>query len=145
MTDEAYMDLALAEARKGDAPYGAVLVKDGQVVARACNTVRRDHDVTAHAEVNVIRQALAQQASRSLAGYTLYTTGEPCAMCAGAAVWAGLSRIVYGASVAQLAAAGQNQIDVSAAAITAASFREIAIRGGVRAQDALALFEPDDA
>ena len=54
MTDEYFMGLAIEEARRGDAPYGAVLVKDNKVVAQDFNTVRRDHDVTAHAEMNVI-------------------------------------------------------------------------------------------
>ena len=117
MTEEYYMGLAIEAARRGDAPYGAVLVKDHHIIAQGFNTVRSDHDVTAHAEVNVIREALAHLPARSLEGYTLYTTGEPCAMCTGAAIWARVSRIVYGASVEQLAEVGQNQIALSSEAI----------------------------
>lgn len=141
MTDDEFMALALDEARRGDAPYGAVLVKEGEILARGFNTVERDHDATAHAEVNVIRAALARRGATSLEGVTLYTTGEPCAMCAGAAVWARISRVVYGASVAQLAEAGQHQIHLSSRQIIAASSRDIAVRGGVRALEALALFD----
>ncbi len=144
MTDEYFMDLAIEEARRGDAPYGAVLIKDGKVVAQGFNTVRSDHDVTAHAEVNVIRKALTQLPVRSLEGYTLYTTGEPCAMCTGAAIWARLSRIVYGASVEQLAEAGQNQIGLSSDEIVAASFWKIAVEGGVRAQEILGMFSKEN-
>ena len=140
MTDDYFMGLAIDEARRGDAPYGAVLVKDNEVVVAGFNTVRSDHDVTAHAEVNVIRKALRQLSTRSLEGYTLYTTGEPCAMCTGAAIWARLSRIVYGASVEQLASAGQHQIALSSEAIIETSFWKVAVQGGVRAQEALGLF-----
>ncbi len=141
MTYQHFMDIAIEEARQGDAPYGAVLVKDGTIIAQGFNTVKRSHDVTAHAEVNVIRAAIAQSPTRSLAGSTLYTTGEPCAMCTGAAIWARISRIVYGASVDQLAEVGQNQIGLSSEAIVGTSFWDVAVEGGLRASEILRLFE----
>ena len=144
MTDEYFMGIAIEAAQKGDAPYGAVLVTDNQIVAQGFNTVRSDQDVTAHAEVNVIRKALTQLPVRSLEGFTLYTTGEPCAMCTGAAIWARLSRIVYGASVEQLAEVGQNQIGLSSEEIVAASFWKIAMERSVRAQEVLDLFRKED-
>ena len=102
MKPEDFMDLALEEAKKGDAPYGAVIVKDNEVVAAAYNTVKRDSDPSAHAEINVIRSLTAKLKNPSLEGYIIYTTGEPCPMCATACVWTGLSEIVYGASIQDL-------------------------------------------
>ncbi|MGH7998443.1 MAG: nucleoside deaminase, partial [Brasilonema sp.] len=96
MNPEDFMRRALEEAKKGDAPYGAVIVKDNQVIALAHNTVKRDSDPSAHAEINVIRSLTARLKNPSLEGYTIYTTGEPCPMCASACVWTGISEIIYG-------------------------------------------------
>lgn len=140
MTDKDWMRLAIEEARKGDAPYGAVIVRDGSLLASGFNTTSRDSDPTAHAEVNAIRAATNSLNARSLEGCTIYTTGEPCAMCAGAVVWANVARIVFGASVQQLAEAGQHQIHVSSRQVIDAGFREIEIDGGVLADEVLQLF-----
>lgn len=97
---ECYMRLALEEARsaaaEGEVPVGAVLIKDGAVVAKAHNACERLHDASAHAELLCLRKGMEQLGSR-LTGCTLYVTLEPCAMCAGACVNAKLSRLVYGA------------------------------------------------
>ena len=96
-----YMHLALEEARiaaaEGEIPVGAVLVKDGEVIARAHNRRENDHDPTAHAEVLCMRQAARVLGDWRLRGCTLYVTLEPCPMCAGARVMSQLSRCVYGA------------------------------------------------
>ena len=95
------MLLALSEARDaaeaGDVPVGALLVRDGAVIARAGNRTLRDQDPTAHAEVLVIRDAAAQLNRWRLDDCTLYVTLEPCAMCAGAIVLARLRKVVFGA------------------------------------------------
>jgi len=95
------MVLALNEARgaaeAGDVPVGALLVRDGAVIARAGNRTLRDQDPTAHAEVLVIRDAAAQLNRWRLDDCTLYVTLEPCAMCAGAIVLARLRKVVFGA------------------------------------------------
>ncbi len=95
------MELALEEARlaaeRGEVPVGAVLVCDGQVVARGGNTNRSDNDVTAHAEINVIRRASTQLGNERLAGCDLYVTLEPCTMCAAAISFARIRRLYYGA------------------------------------------------
>lgn len=140
MTDTEWMRLAVEEALKGDAPYGAVIVRDGSLLASGFNTTNRDRDPTAHAEVNAIRAATSALSTRSLEGCTLYATGEPCVMCAGAAVWAGVSRIVFGASVQRLAEVGQHQIHISLTDVIGAGFREIDLVGGVLAADVLELF-----
>ena len=99
--DVELMLLALSEARSaagaGDVPVGALLVRDGAVIARAGNRTLRDQDPTAHAEVLVIRDAAAQLNRWRLDDCTLYVTLEPCAMCAGAIVLARLRKVVFGA------------------------------------------------
>ena len=95
------MLLALSEARSaaeaGDVPVGALLVRDGAVIALAGNRTLRDQDPTAHAEVLVIRDAAARLNRWRLDDCTLYVTLEPCAMCAGAIVLARLRKVVFGA------------------------------------------------
>ena len=97
-----YMHLALEEARiaaaEGEIPVGAVLVKNGEVIARAHNRRENDHDPTAPAEVLCMRQAARVLGDWRLRGCTLYVTLEPCPMCAGAMVMSQLSRCVYGAA-----------------------------------------------
>ncbi|MEN6418363.1 MAG: tRNA adenosine(34) deaminase TadA [Clostridiaceae bacterium] len=97
---ERLMRIALEEAKlaasEGEVPVGAVLVKDGEVVARAHNKVEQTHDATAHAELLCLRQGMDLLGSR-LAECTLFVTLEPSAMCTGACVNAKLSRLVYGA------------------------------------------------
>jgi tRNA(adenine34) deaminase len=99
--DERWMAAALEEARAaeeaGEVPVGAVIVRDGVVLARAGNRTLRDQDPTAHAEALVIRQTAAGLGSWRLDGCTLYVTLEPCAMCAGAIVLSRVDRVVYGA------------------------------------------------
>ena len=97
--DERWMQEALKEARSAmaedEVPVGAVVVKDGGIVAQAHNLSRQQNDPTLHAEVLALREA--QQQLGSLAGCTLYVTMEPCAMCAGAMVLVKLPRLVFGA------------------------------------------------
>lgn len=83
-------------------PFGASIVdtKSGKVLLRALNNVAAEWDPSSHAEVRAIRHATKRIKSLSLAGYTLYSTCEPCPMCMGAALWAGLDRVVFGATIA---------------------------------------------
>lgn len=96
-----FMEIALAEARaagkRGEVPVGAVLVMDGAVVAQAGNRTRADNDVTAHAEVAVIREAARALGQERLAGADLYVTLEPCTLCAAAISFARIRRLYYGA------------------------------------------------
>ena len=100
--DEYFMQQALAEARKAydeeEIPVGAVVVCDGSIVARAHNLTERLNDVTAHAEMQAFTAAAEYLGGKYLNDCTLYVTLEPCVMCAGAAGWTQLGRIVYGAS-----------------------------------------------
>mgnify|MGYP001451739091 CR=1 FL=1 len=98
---ERFMDAALAEAeaagKRGEVPIGAVLVVDNKIVARSGNTTRADHDVTAHAEISVIRKAAAALGQERLTGADLYVTLEPCTMCAAAISFGRIRRLYYGA------------------------------------------------
>jgi|SRR5271157_1485267 len=98
-----YLRKAIAVAAKarehGNHPFGAVLVDaGGQQLLEAENTVNTDHDITGHAETNLIRKASAAFSAEVLTGCTLYTSTEPCAMCAGAIFWSGVGRVVYALS-----------------------------------------------
>src|SRR6266566_9431343 len=101
--DERFMHLAIEEARQADFPFGAVIVRDGQVLARGRNLGRTNCDPTAHGEMVAIRRFLADHGSAALQGSTLYTSGEPCAMCMGAILWCRIGRLVFAASPQQLA------------------------------------------
>jgi tRNA(adenine34) deaminase len=100
LPDEDFMRLALEEAKRalaqGDVPVGAVLVKDGEVIATGCNERETTGDPTAHAEVIALRAGSRAIGNWRLDGTTLFVTLEPCPMCAGAIVHARIPRLVYG-------------------------------------------------
>jgi tRNA(adenine34) deaminase len=138
--DEKFMHLAIEEARQGDFPFGAVIVRDGQVLARGRNLGRTNGDPTAHGEMVAIRRCLADHGKAALAGSTLYTSGEPCAMCMGAILWCRIGRLVFAASLQQLATK-IDQIMISSADVAAKTpFAPITITGGVLADEAMQLF-----
>ncbi len=106
MTDAQYMDLALREAEdaftRGDWPVGSVLVRDGVVLATGQNRQNTEKDVTWHAEFEAMRRATREHGVESLAGATVYSTMEPCPMCAGAMKLARIARLVLGTRHAML-------------------------------------------
>jgi tRNA(Arg) A34 adenosine deaminase TadA len=95
-------NLALNAQAKGNHPFGALLVLDSTVVLTAENTVFTDHDITRHAELNLVSMASKELDQDSVNRCVLYTSTEPCAMCTGAIYWSGISHIVYGCSAALL-------------------------------------------
>src|SRR5262249_37685900 len=134
--DETFMRVAIEEARQGDFPFGTVIVRDGKVIARGFNMGLRKDDPTAHGEMVAIRNCLAEPGSAALVGSTLYTSGESCAMCMGAILWCKMGRLVFAASVEQLATK-INQIMVTDAYIASKTpFVPISITGGVLAEEA---------
>ena len=88
--------LANESVERGGGPFGAVIVKNSEIVAGSSNSVTLDNDPTAHAEVNTIRQACRKLGTFDLSGCVIYTSCEPCPMCIGAIYWARISRIYYG-------------------------------------------------
>jgi tRNA(Arg) A34 adenosine deaminase TadA len=135
-----FMRIAIDEARQGDFPFGAVIVKAGSELARGRNLGRTTDDPTAHGEMVAIRRGLAAHGSAALRGSTIYTSGEPCAMCMGAILWSGFGRLVFAASVTQLSTK-IDQIMLSSAEVAAKTpFAPISITGGVLADEAMRLF-----
>ena len=110
MTDIDFMQAALAEARQaaqaGEVPIGAVIVRDGAILATGQNCVLRDLEPTAHAEIVALRAAASAVGNYRLGGCTLYVTLEPCSMCAGAMIHARLARLVFAAADPKAGAAG---------------------------------------
>ena len=108
--DAHYMQMALDQAQHawdlGEVPVGAVVVKDGEVIAVGYNQPIGKHDPTAHAEVNALRAASEKLGNYRLPGCELYVTLEPCVMCSGAMLHARLSRVVFGASDPKTGACG---------------------------------------
>ena len=100
--NERFMKIALAEARKGmrkgNRPFGAVLVKNGTMVAKSYSTSVSGNDISAHAELSVISKFSQKAKTQDLTGYSLYATGQPCVMCSAAMAVAKISELVIGAS-----------------------------------------------
>ncbi len=122
-------------------PFGASIVhtKSGKVLLRALNMVKQEVDPSAHAEVRAIRLAAKRLNQISLAGYTLYTTCEPCPMCMSTALWARLDRVVYGATI-QDANRHCIQILIPATEVTARSDVKCVVDGPVLRDQCYALF-----
>lgn len=139
---------AIAIAAESDFPFGAVIVRGGDILSRGPNLGRQLNDPTAHAEMVAIRRFLAARPAEELKGATVYASAEPCPMCMGAILWCGLNRVVFGASLEQVAAKygrqpqiGLPALDVARTMADAAPFLRMEITGGVLAPEALALFD----
>lgn len=95
-----YMELAANLAEKnvagGGGPFGAVIVREGKVIAKSCNQVTNKNDPTAHAEIEAIREATSKLGTYDLSGCTIYASCEPCPMCLGAIYWARIDSIFFG-------------------------------------------------
>jgi tRNA(Arg) A34 adenosine deaminase TadA len=129
------IELAGLARAHGNHPFGALLVDgDGRVVLEAENTVVTEQDITGHAELNVVRRASVQLGATGLAGATLYTSTEPCAMCAGAIYWAGIGRVVYALAADALPDLvgdpdGGSTLCLSCREVFARGGREVAVSG----------------
>jgi tRNA(Arg) A34 adenosine deaminase TadA len=142
--DARFMQLAIDQAKSADYPFGAIIVRDGKVLALGRNSTKRNHDPTAHAEMVAIRAFLEGHEPDDFKGTTIYTSGEPCAMCMGAIIWCGFKRVVYAASIAQLSTK-IGQIEVTARQLAnAASFTRIELTGGLMSGEALRLFKTEE-
>ena len=99
-----FMSEALNEAYEGiknhhGGPFGSVVVKDGEIIGRGHNCVLRDNDPTLHGEIQAIRDACINTGTHDLSGCELYTTAQPCPMCLGAILWAGIDKVYYGCNI----------------------------------------------
>jgi tRNA(adenine34) deaminase len=139
--EEAYMELALAEARlafeEGEVPIGAVLVLNGKVISRAHNQVEILNDATAHAEMICIKEAAKKIGDFRLVDFELYTTIEPCLMCFGASILSRVKKIVYGSSDKRHGAVG-GLIDLKN---LEHPIHNIEIRGGLKEVEARELIQ----
>jgi tRNA(adenine34) deaminase len=133
--DRQFMQQALEQAGlaalAGEVPVGAVIVRNGEVVARAFNQPITKHDPSAHAEMLALRQAALSAENYRLPSTTLYVTLEPCTMCAGAMLHARVDRIVYGAADPKTGAAGSVLDVFSSKQIN----HQTVVEGGVMAQE----------
>ncbi|MBO6585615.1 MAG: nucleoside deaminase [Gracilimonas sp.] len=135
--------LRLAQEAKdlGDGAYGALITDEtGNIIARAGNTTNSENSVTYHAEINAIQQAEYNRGKGKLKGCTLYSSAEPCPMCASAIVWSGIEKVVFGASISALKNFGVQQIDIESRDILTKADHKIEVKGPVLEQEALQLF-----
>lgn len=121
------ISLARAARNRGDHPFGALLLAPDGTIVEAMNTVNTEKDPTGHAETNLVRLSARKLDAGALAGSTLYTSTEPCAMCAGAIYWAGIGRVVYALSEKELASIVAEQSGVPTLDLPC---REVFARGG---------------
>ena len=144
MTEAELMRLAIEKTREGIAagqsPFGSIIVKDGEVVASTHNTVWRDTDPTAHAEINCLRRAAKALQTIDLKGCTLYSTCEPCPMCLSAIHWAKVDRVVFGATIDDAAEAGFCELHVAATSLAEMGRSPLVVEGGLLREECSALF-----
>jgi tRNA(Arg) A34 adenosine deaminase TadA len=134
--------LAEAAAAKGDEPFGALLMRDGVVLLRAENSVHTGHDITNHAEMNLVRLAVAQYDSAFLKDCTLYTSTEPCAMCAGAIYWSRIGRVVFACPEERLRAITQGTgLNLPCREVLGRGGRAVEVIGPVLEEEAAAIHE----
>ncbi len=138
------MQVAIEQARagiaSGQSPFGAVVVRGGRELAAGHNEVWKRGDITAHAEIVAIQRACEALGSIDLSGCAMYTTTEPCPMCASAIHWARLELCVYGAAISDAAAAGFHELRVPARELYRIGGSEVALVEGVQARECAALF-----
>jgi tRNA(Arg) A34 adenosine deaminase TadA len=144
MSEQEYMRQAIRTAQEGIAagqsPFGSVIVRASEVVAATHNTVWRDGDPTAHAEVNCIRTAARALGTIFLNGCTLYSTTEPCPMCLSAIHWAKIDRVVYGASIADATAAGFSELPIGARVLAELGKSPVRVENGLLRDECADLF-----
>jgi tRNA(Arg) A34 adenosine deaminase TadA len=144
--DERYVrsaiELAAESAERGNTPFGSLLVRDGQVLERARNTTVTDDDITAHPELKLARWAGRNLPDSERAGCTLYTSTEPCEMCATAIHYAGLGRVVFSVSTGALAdLRGRESSGFRSAELVAAKNGTTDVVGPVLESEGLAVHE----
>jgi tRNA(Arg) A34 adenosine deaminase TadA len=134
------LELASQARERGDHPFGALLVVDGRIVAEAHNRVTSDHDLTAHAELMLVRQLEDRDQLQQLADGTVFASCEPCPMCVGAMFWAGVRRVVFALSHARLndlvRASGSEPVGFTLSAVDITSVPPISFDGPQREDEA---------
>ncbi len=138
------MQIAIESCREGvscgQSPFGCAIAIGDKIVARAHNTVVLSTDITAHAEVNAIREACKATGDIFLSGAMVATTCEPCPMCMAALHWARVDTVYYGATIADAASAGFNELSLSASELLQAGGSRVRLQGEVRTDECRQLF-----
>jgi tRNA(Arg) A34 adenosine deaminase TadA len=145
MTDEKFMRLAIEKAKEGvqngQTPFGACIVKDGEIVCCAHNIVWHRMDITAHAEIHAIREACKKLNTIDLSGCEIYSTCEPCPMCFSACHWAKISKIIYGARIDDAKESGFNELNISNKTMKQIGNSPIEVVGDFLREENLELFK----
>jgi tRNA(Arg) A34 adenosine deaminase TadA len=145
MTDTHYMRLAIEAAqrglKKGEAPFGACIVKGGHVVVTVHNVMRERMDITAHAEMYAIREACRQLKTLGLSGCQIYASCEPCPMCFSACFWANLDKIVYGSRIEDAERIGIRQMPIASATMKQLSRAPMEVLGDVMREESVELLK----
>jgi guanine deaminase len=145
MDESHFMRRAIQKAQEGIAagqtPFGAVIVKQGQVIAEAHNVVWLQTDPTAHAEISAIRLAAKHLGTIFLDGCTMYTTCEPCPMCLAGIHWSKIERVVYGADINDAARAGFSELSLPAADMVRLGKSPLQVEAGLLSEECRKLFE----
>jgi tRNA(Arg) A34 adenosine deaminase TadA len=145
MTDEEYMRMAIRKTQEGitagQSPFGSVIIRAGEIVAATHNTVWRDGDPTAHAEINCIRTAARVLRTIALNGCTLFSTTEPCPMCLSAIHWSKIDRVVFGSTIADAAAAGFCELHLDAKMLAEMGRSPLRVESGLLREECASLFQ----
>jgi tRNA(Arg) A34 adenosine deaminase TadA len=127
--------------QKGNHPFGALLVKDGKVLLMAENTVNSENDCTRHAELNLVSRASQELEPAILSRSILYTSTEPCAMCAGAIYWAGIRTVVYSCSAESIGNIAGGQFVIPCRDIFARAEDQVEVIGPILAEEGAEVHE----
>lgn len=142
---EGFMTIALREARKslkeGNKGFGAVLVKDSRVLGRTHDTEVTESDPTAHGEIKLIRSIARRGLGKEFEGSILVSTHEPCPMCTGAIIWAGVSEVVYGTSIKSSSRLGRTIVNLGCRKIIAKGPSRTKVIGGVLSDQCSRLYD----
>jgi tRNA(Arg) A34 adenosine deaminase TadA len=131
------LQIAADAVSHGNHPFGALLVRDGRILLEAENTIFTEHDLTNHAELNLVRLAVHQYDPAFLEDCILYTSTEPCAMCSGAIYWSGIGTVIYACSAKQLAEFAGEHLAVPCSDIFAKGIRKVIVRGPLLEDEAI--------
>jgi tRNA(Arg) A34 adenosine deaminase TadA len=131
--------IAESAMSKGNHPFGALLVLDGEIIVEAENIIYSEPDATGHAETNLVRIASKLFDQETLSKCTMYTSTEPCIMCTGAAYWAGIPRIVYGCSSTTLGEHVGKSLLIPSREVLARGARKVEVIGPILEEESLAV------
>ena len=141
-----WMQTAIDSARDGierleGGPFGAVIVRNGKVIATAHNTVLKDQDATCHAEINAIRAASRKRKSFDLSGCEIYSTNEPCPMCFSAIHWARIAKLFFGTTIADVRERGFHELSVASGKMKSMGKSGVVITAGFMKKECLELLK----